>query len=338
MKRLIVCADGTWQSLSTETPTNVRRTAQLIAPQDAEGAPQIVYYGPGVGTAGLTDQILGGAFGRGLDYDVCEAYRFLALNYQIGDEIFLFGFSRGAYTARSLAGMIAKAGLVRRGCLSAIPEALALYRDPDADDAAACAFRRSTGVGALPPLIRFLGCWDTVGALGVPDIIPFLPFNDFSTARYEFLDARITPYVQTARHALALEERRDAFAPTPMLAPTERTTGDILELWFAGDHGAVGGGDRRHRGLSDCALGWMLDEAGQAGLTVDPDLRRALLKPDAFAPFEPRLGLASRLGGLSPRRGPQTRAQLSPWTIARFRALGPDYHPESLDESFLGPL
>jgi uncharacterized protein (DUF2235 family) len=107
MKRLIVCCDGTWQSLANVDPTNVAKLARAVKlKSEKDNIPQILYYDDGVGTNGLIDRIMGGAFGKGLDLVIADAYRFLCMNYSIGDEIYFFGFSRGAYTVRSLAGLI----------------------------------------------------------------------------------------------------------------------------------------------------------------------------------------------------------------------------------------
>ena len=107
MKRLIVCCDGTWQKLANSCPTNVVKIAQAIKPVASDGTPQIVFYDEGIGTGDEINRITGGAFGWGIDQNIQDAYRFLCLNYEAGDEIYLFGFSRGAYTVRSLAGLLA---------------------------------------------------------------------------------------------------------------------------------------------------------------------------------------------------------------------------------------
>lgn len=135
-KRLAVFCDGTWNDLRMKSLTNVARLAKCVEPYGWDGRRQIVFYDSGVGVATgvshLADRIvsvLGGAIGAGLDDKIESAYRFLVLNYEPGDEIFVFGFSRGAYTARSLCGLIRKCGILRRGCLDRIPEAMALYRE-----------------------------------------------------------------------------------------------------------------------------------------------------------------------------------------------------------------
>lgn len=136
-KRLIICADGTWQKLQSPYPTNVVKIAQAIQPSGRDGIPQIVFYSEGVGSGNTTaklfaqaDRILGGAFGIGIDNNIEAAYRFLSLNYEPGDEIYLFGFSRGAYTVRSLAGLIrCSGGLLSLPTMRETPFAYELYRD-----------------------------------------------------------------------------------------------------------------------------------------------------------------------------------------------------------------
>ena len=144
--------------------TNVGRIAQAVLPVSHSGLQQIVYYDDGVGAdkKGLARMISGG-FGIGLERNIYEAYRFLCFNYEKGDDVILYGFSRGAYTVRSLAGMIGKVGLVKSVELKQIPEALELYRNHD--DEASATFKRTF---ARDGSITLMGCWDTVGALGYP--------------------------------------------------------------------------------------------------------------------------------------------------------------------------
>ncbi len=197
MKRIVIACDGTWNRLDAACPTNVAKLAQAVLAAGPDGVAQVTYHLDGVGTGRGTgwlarglDRVLGGMFGQGLMATIEEAYRFLVFAYAPGDEIFLFGFSRGAYTARSLAGLIRNSGILERAHAAAIPQALALYRARSAatgpDSAAACAFRAryaghvTTGAAeadwraarglpaGLALRLRYLGVWDTVGALGLP--------------------------------------------------------------------------------------------------------------------------------------------------------------------------
>ena len=140
MKRLIVCCDGTWNDLEMPYPTNVAKMAIAVTPSDADGVPQVVCYDEGVGTGKGLDRVSGGAFGKGIDKNIEEAYKFLTVNYEPGDEIYLFGFSRGSYTVRSLAGMIGKGDhshKFRIGDGNSIPANG--YRSPKAGRLYACA-------------------------------------------------------------------------------------------------------------------------------------------------------------------------------------------------------
>ena len=170
MNRIAICTDGTWNKPDQEDrgkrkPTNVVKTARGILPVAADGTSQIVYYSDGVGTNWGVDKIAGGGFGIGLSANVVEAYQFLVLNYKPGDQIFLFGFSRGAYTARSLAGLINKLGVLPKDHAFYTPEAYMLYRD-QAPKVRCEQFKSEHKTRDVP--IKFIGVWDTVGALGIP--------------------------------------------------------------------------------------------------------------------------------------------------------------------------
>ncbi|MBN8561051.1 MAG: DUF2235 domain-containing protein [Leptolyngbya sp. UWPOB_LEPTO1] len=272
MKRLVVCCDGTWQQLSSDYPTNVVKMAQAVKPIDQNGVSQIVYYSEGLGTGDKFDKLTGGAFGWGIDQAIQKAYRFLCLNYVRGDEIYLFGFSRGAYIVRSLAGLIYCSGLLDRAKIREIPEAYQLYRDRNIkpNDSEAIQFREKNGE-SVP--ITLLGCWDTVGELGVPNQIPFLPIDDWMNTQYQFHDTHLNRQIQTAFHAVAIDERRQVFDVTRMqVGENSRTT--LHQVWFPGGHGCVGGGSEANRGLSDAALLWMIEMMKSSGLELEVDTTR----------------------------------------------------------------
>lgn len=286
MKRLVVCCDGTWNSLDqlrggTASPTNVAKLAYRIEKSAPGGVPQIVFYDEGIGLGNLSDRVLGAAFGAGLDEHIFRAYRFLVANYELGDEIFLFGFSRGAYTARSLAGMIRKCGVLNREQLEDYRKAVALYRNGDhPDDARPREFRDRASIGGDRPIaIKMIGVWDTVGALG----IPLTQLKWITAPHYAFHDVELSGSVERAYHALAIDEHRDPFTPT--LWPPIPKAQTIEQVWFAGTHSNVGGGCPDH-GLSDIALGWMIEKATGAGLAFDQTLLRGAhtLAPNPRAP------------------------------------------------------
>ena len=313
MKRLIVCCDGTWNTPDqtdggVPAPTNVVRLFNCVTEADAAGVEQVKYYHPGVGTdPGLLSRVAGGGLGLGLDRNIMSAYRFVAETYAAGDEIYLFGFSRGAYTVRSLGGMIGRCGLLDTAGLdeatvwSRVQDLFDNdYRKPSPGGPAAggrdgWAFRAPpAGEPGIP--IRFLGVWDTVGALGIPDDMALLNLLDGFRDR-SFHDTELGSGVQTARHAVAIDERRASFQPTlwTNVAPGR----DVRQLWFPGVHSDVGGG-YADTGLSDAALQWMVEEAGAAGLAFDPQLlaqiaprhhgtlHDSLSGPFALLPTKPR--------------------------------------------------
>jgi uncharacterized protein (DUF2235 family) len=269
MKRLILCCDGTWNSADQEhnavpCPTNVVKIAYRIAKRDG-ATPQIIYYDQGVGTGNVLDRYSGGAFGQGLEDNIHDAYRFLIANYESGDELFFFGFSRGAFTSRSIVGMIRKCGILRREFVQRYRDAIALYRTPDhPDDADPVNFRKDYSVcGSEDVRVRLIGVWDTVGALG----IPLRGLRGLTRGKYQFHDTELSGTVECAYHALAIDEHRAPFEPT--LWAYKPKPGQTLEqVWFSGAHSDVGGG-YPETGLSDIALDWMIGKARGAGLLFD---------------------------------------------------------------------
>jgi uncharacterized protein (DUF2235 family) len=194
-----------------------------------------------------------------------DCYRFLVHNYNPGDQLFFFGFSRGAYTVRSLAGFIRNCGLIRREHAAQIPAAFRLYRkrsrssSPDADEP--IRFRSDFAVADITP-IEFVGVWDTVGALGIP--VPF--WGTLGKKEFLFHDTAPSKIIQHARHAVAIDEDREDFLPTLW---SSKPDFDLQQVWFAGVHSDVGGG-YTDRGLSDCASRWMLGQAEGFGLQFEP--------------------------------------------------------------------
>jgi uncharacterized protein (DUF2235 family) len=286
VKRLIVCCDGTWnradqQSAGEPCPTNVVKLAYRIAKRDGAGVPQVVHYDHGVGTGNSLDRLTGGAFGQGLEENIHSAYRFLVANYEDGDEIFLFGFSRGAFTARSVAGMVRNCGILKRESVRHYTDAIALYRDTvrGPDDPFSVDFRGAHCVcGDRGVPIRFIGVWDTVGALG----IPVRGLRALTRGKHQFHDTELSGSVQHAFHALAIDERRAPFTPT-LWYQKPKPDQTVEQVWFAGVHSDVGGGYPR-AGLSDIALEWMLDRATHVGGLALDTLPGHHLGPDPRAP------------------------------------------------------
>jgi uncharacterized protein (DUF2235 family) len=267
-KRIVVCSDGTWnrpeRKLGEDFPTNVLRMARAIQPLADDGKPQQVFYDWGIGS--YYDRAVGGATGKGIQKNIMDAYRYVVQNYSPGDEVWLFGFSRGAYTVRSLCGLINNCGILKRPDAELIEAAFRLYKKPGPVNAPSgrnsVAFR---GAHAHPSReVEFVGAWDTVGALGIP--ISFLGFFDDED---EFYDTKLGSNVRAARHALAIDEIREDFAPSIW----NRADGlDLRQVWFCGAHADVGGSqkpDRDGSRIADIPLLWMMSEARKFGLSVE---------------------------------------------------------------------
>jgi uncharacterized protein (DUF2235 family) len=376
MKRIGIFCDGTWQSSDSQDLSNVMKLAQSLRATASDGVGQEVYYVAGVGTgqgrdrlsAGF-DKYTGGALGWGLDLAIETAYRALMLSYQPGDEVYVFGFSRGAYTARSLVGLIRRAGIMLPVHEGQIKKAMQFYRTRDdartkpdspemmafrADHSPATAtslaeleWRRQTGrpVPAKRFRVAFLGVWDTVGSLGVPGYFTAAPlFN----RKYLFHDTDLSSMVQTARHAVAVDERRLSFEPTlwtnlsllnraELGAPTDaevaaRPIEDLpyRQEWFPGDHGSVGGGNPR-TGLSSYACEWMAEGATKAGLEFAPQKLDSIRAQRKIG--DPLISMSeswlSRFWRLADREGPLDPRDVSTAAQERIRAFR-DYAPPTL--------
>ncbi|KAK7192319.1 uncharacterized protein CC84DRAFT_1251437 [Paraphaeosphaeria sporulosa] len=262
IKRLILCCDGTWNdSVSTNNPlTNVARFSRIIEERAADGVLQIVYYhtGVGAGTSKISNSI-DGAVGRGLGANVRNAYNFLCQNFNhkdCTDEIYLVGFSRGAFTVRCVASLIDSIGILTKPGLSGLYDAYGLWKNQQADSGTALkAFVERLDKAGLTKIgikIKACGVWDTVSAIGVqlPAWLPQPP-----PRRLGHVDNRIPPCVEHAFHAMALNERRSAFWPVPWSEPGDSTT--LRQCWFLGAHADVGGG-YEDAGLANVALVWMV--------------------------------------------------------------------------------
>ena len=292
-KKLVVCFDGTWNVPDErgvdhdeldDPETNVVHLYRSIRGKDVAGVdggeaagaapvPTLKWYDRGVGTKWY-DHIRGGAFGFGISRNIREGYKFLVDHYEPGDEIYAFGFSRGAYSARSLVGLVRNCGLVRGELAPAadaddnpvIVDAYQLYRtrDGSADTDFACDFRKKHGQPGVR--VKVLGVWDTVGALG----LPLKRIKLWSSRHYDFHDTRLSGIVDNAFHALALDEHRLDYQPTLWTGAPARGQ-RVEQVWFAGAHGDVGGGYRGTK-LARTALAWMQERAalGGEGLAIDP--------------------------------------------------------------------
>ena len=275
---IAVLLDGTWSDANTHT-----NIAQIDArvPRHVGEVTQEVCYIEGVGT-GPFDRLQGGILGAGLDDDIRKAYRFIGAHHHSDDDrIHLIGYSRGAFAARSLAGMIAKCGMIRETEMPA-EAVFARYRDTNAPGLREMQEGEKPARTAEDQLllarsrlvrIRFIGVFDTVGSLGIPGGVGRL----VNRHRYEFHDTRLSGLVDLACHAVAIDEHRKQFAPTlwtsvPIPIPKHPTR--VQQRWFVGDHANVGGGGTTapavDNPLSVLTREWIVDRAVEAGLVVEP--------------------------------------------------------------------
>jgi len=362
MKNIAVFCDGTWQSLGQPNPTNVSRLARCVAPESPATAadpamPQVVFYDDGVGVGqGVLDdvvKVVGGGLGEGLDAKIAQAYQFLCLNYAPGDRIFIFGFSRGAYTARSLAGLLRKCWILRRDRVGELGNAIALYRNRKlgVNDQATLDFKKTNSqavaaaanvAGAIDTRgsVRYVGVWDTVGSLGVPQVLPFASqVND----KYRFHDTELSSFVERARHAVSIDERRNTFQPTlwtnmdklnadsggAKLPPEQQP---YQQHWFPGTHGSVGGGDS-DKGLSLGPLCWIAEGAAQAGLVWDQAMLTGYTSgcnpAGTFAKQDSSLRDFFVGAGLADRTPPPSFRDVSEYTRTRWRTIK-TYRPKAL--------
>ena len=280
VRRLVICLDGTGNEIGKNL-SNVLKLFRILSKEEH----QRVYYDPGVGTIGQPGSwnrfkqklqgVFGLALGLGLDENVLDAYSYLCRSYREGDEIYLFGFSRGAHTARVLAGFIHLVGLLREDQLNICSYALTAYKraSEEHDLGIGWHFKRITGGRAVP--IRFIGVWDTVASVIVPRRDRFY-IPDLELLPY----TQLNPSVQSFRHAIALDERRRMFRLSPWKEPQPfvsnpfqegpATSQDIKQVWFPGVHADIGGGyPEVESALSKYPLLWMVEEAVRAGLKIN---------------------------------------------------------------------
>jgi uncharacterized protein (DUF2235 family) len=278
VKNIVICLDGTNNKLRSAANSNVVRLFDLLDLRDA--SQQVAYYGPGVGTfsspaawtpvARDASRYAGLLFGAGLRENLCGAYRYLMSVHEPGDRLFFFGFSRGAYTARALTGMLEVFGLFRPGSENLVPYAVSEYARQEKRIKDWAVLReyarihgRDMGQHSKDHIrVHFLGLWDTVKAAG----------NLWRQLRWPY--TRQLPHVEVIRHAVSIDEKRRAYVDYHVDQPNPshlfHTTQDLEEVWFAGVHSDVGGMFEHGARLSDIPLKWIAEEAVHAGLLVRP--------------------------------------------------------------------
>lgn len=362
-KRIVVCSDGTGNTAIKGRGTNVFKLFEAVDLDshrfDPAVTPQIAIYDDGVGTENFKPlKLLGGATGWGLSRNVKHLYAELARVYDPGDEIYMFGFSRGAFTVRTLVGLIGACGLIdlrtlqprtSRAFHGAVKKAYSAYRacyqplakqvfvKPSHDRAARFKKRHSYPIEVR---IRFVGVWDTVDAVGLPFHLGDLLNATFY--RFKFPDLALSPIVDRACHALAIDDERQTFHPL-MWKETQEDAPRISQVWFAGAHSNVGGGYPK-QGMSFVALDWMLEEAAQAGKPFgqhglrlnksDRDWFREHASVDDKL-YDPRAGLGvfyrrrfRDIGGICDAHGVRPRIHVS--VLERIAHGTDDYSPGNL--------
>ena len=266
-RTIVVCSDGTSNEYGARN-SNVVGVFEAIV-RDAR---QVGFYDPGVGTfdplgrfmGKRVGEVLGDAFGWGLQQNIEDAYEYLMNHFEDGDRLFLFGFSRGAFTVRALGGMLHKCGLLQKGSKNLIPYASEIYNTPG-NETIANGFKETFCQPCKP---YFIGVWDTVGSLGY-----------FFGRR--FFDARLHPETPYGYHAISIDEQRKKFLPSIWEENRKGSGQTVEQVWFPGVHSDIGGG-YQERGLSDGAFIWMMRHAVKAGLRLKPNWE-AGLAPDPAA-------------------------------------------------------
>ncbi|WP_406865077.1 DUF2235 domain-containing protein [Streptomyces sp. HUAS MG47] len=312
-KNIVMCLDGTGNQLKARGNTNVVKLYEMLDLHDP--AAQIAYYDPGVGTFSAAgawtapsrklSKLFGLAFGAGIKQNLGEAYTYLMHHYEPGDRIHLFGFSRGAYTARALAGMLKAVGLLRPGSENLVPYAIAVYAknrtwtDDDWDQLHqfADAFSRKVDERTGIP-VAFMGLWDSVKAAGL------LRWN------LRWLFTRRIPNVARVRHAVSIDEKRRPYEEYLVLPPEEPggRGPHIDEVWFAGVHSDVGGTFEDDPRLPAVSLKWVVDGALESGLLLKPGayVKHLTLAPDHAYGTVHRMGRVWALLTYRRRRVPAT--------------------------------
>ena len=279
-KNIVICCDGTGNEIDANL-SNVLKLFRILRKNEK----QIVYYDPGVGTISSSDPwsrlksnalgVLGLMTGYGLDANVLDAYRFLLDNYEEGDAVYMFGFSRGAYTVRMLAGFLRLIGLLPKAQRNLCGYALVAYKKAAEKNnfKIAWRFERIASTSRVP--IKFMGVWDTVSSVIVPRPDRFY-IPSFEGLPY----TKTNSYVEVFRQAIAIDERRRMFRidswtqpqpykPNPFSMGAEQEQ-DIKQVWFSGVHSDIGGGyPESQSGAAKYPLQWMIDEAIASGIKIN---------------------------------------------------------------------
>lgn len=300
-KNIVILSDGTGQEGGIGFNTNVYKIFNIIEDRTEE---QIVYYDPGLGTH--DSGFLGMLSGYGISKNIKDCYRFLFKNYKSGDNIYLIGFSRGAATVRSLSSFIHYFGILPKSRSGLIDEAYEIYQIDNKERRKAQADAFIEKHHTMWVRVKFLGCFDTVSALGVPfesvsailDQIPFFQHN--------FHNFQLSESVENAYHALAIDDKRKTFHPA-LWDSEVKDYQTLKQVWFSGMHTDVGGGYKKHK-LSDIPLNWLCRKAVSHGLQIY-DRERVEVTPRANGfMHDSRSGVINKLYRKKRREWPEKRS------------------------------
>ena len=339
MKRIAVFCDGTWNTPDKSEKgllcqTNVVKLANALTPVSKDGTPQLLYYDTGIGSAGdIFRRMYDGATGVGISSKIQQAYHFIIENYEPGDELFLFGFSRGAFTVRSLSGLIRNSGILKIRNIELIPKAYKIYRSRKPQyqprEVEATLFRKTYAVEESTR-IKFIGVWDTVGALGNP-----LWMKSLLSRQNQFHDTDLSTRIDNAYHALSVDEKRKNFEATLWHQQADSKDQVLEQVWFPGVHSDVGGGyPANEDSLSDSAMLWMLDKAQKCNLAFDPIISNpdplGLMHETYKGFYTLQKKLFRPLGLITPDRG-NTNEAIHPSVMERY-TNDKNYRPKNLEE------
>jgi uncharacterized protein (DUF2235 family) len=341
MKRIAIFCDGTWNTPDkTENgkhcPTNVVKMADALSPVSSDGTPQILYYETGIGSEGHLDQrVFDGATGTGISDHILQAYRFIINNYLPGDELYFFGFSRGAFTVRSLSGLIRNSGILKIENLDLVSRAYSIYRSRlpqyQPREVESTLFRKTFAVEEFTK-IKFIGVFDTVGALGNP-----LFLHKLFSGKTQFHDTDLSSRITYAFHALAIDEKRKNFEATLWNQQPNSKDQVLEQMWFPGVHSDVGGGiPDTETGLSDISLKWMLEKAQSCDLSFNDIVLnpnpKALMHESykGFYKIQPKF--FRPIGKIDPKKG-NTNEVVHPSVVERYKNVI-DWRPKNLVDYF----
>ena len=261
-KNIVVFSDGTGQEGGKKNNTNIYKLFNMIEDRTSR---QVAFYHPGLGTG--WQKISGNVGGMGFSRNVCDCYRFIFEHFEADDQIFLFGFSRGAATVRSLSSFTHYIGILPKSRPELIERAYKIYENHKEakrkNKAKEFVLRHHT----MWTKIKFLGCYDTVAALGIPNKGASVILDNIPGLEHKFHNFTLSETVENAYHALAIDDERKTFHPILWEAKIDESYQTMRQVWFAGMHTDVGGG-YREQNLSDIPLAWMIQQATSKGLQI----------------------------------------------------------------------